>query len=222
MIYGALPVDLGLIDLRPTEMMCWLYCPIAVPRQGLSIPPNLSQFRPIVDAALENFGDRAIDHYVYLTAKTLWVSRANIGNRPGWHVDGFGTEDVNYIWYDRAPTEFLEGQFTLPEDCDESMVEMGRHGALLEHVTFPCRHLLRLDPTVVHRSPVDFTPGMRTFVKVSISTDRYDLIGNSINHELLSFGPLTTQRAEKRNHPSSRRARERAEFKRLLKGTTHD
>ena len=27
-IYGAPPVDLGLIDLSPVEMMFWLYCPI--------------------------------------------------------------------------------------------------------------------------------------------------------------------------------------------------
>ena len=31
MIYGALPKDLGLIDLSPVEMMFWMYCPISTP-----------------------------------------------------------------------------------------------------------------------------------------------------------------------------------------------
>lgn len=217
-LYGSLPEDLGLIDLTPNEMMFWQYCPIKMPWDGsiLHIPENLKWAREIVFAANRDFTasypERSLaGHYIYLTAKTLWVSGNHIGNRPGWHCDGFGGDDINYIWYDRAPTEFLHVRsgIGLSEDCDESMKQMASlgagHAGLTGMTVFPDKHLLRLDPSVIHRSPVNFTPGMRTFVKVSISEDRYDLIGNSINHNL-AFPPPTAPRQLDRNHPASRHA----------------
>jgi hypothetical protein len=182
MIYGALPEGLGLIDISPVEMMCWLYCPIATPTEGMQIPANLRQFAPIVLASCAREGIRYFDRYVYLTAKTLWVSGDYIGNRPGWHSDGFGTDDVNYVWYDRAPTEFIEASMAVPR-------------------TYPDKHLLRLTPAVIHRSPVGFAAGMRTFVKVSISSERYNLEGNSVNHLLEERWPLLPRFPE-RNHPA--------------------
>ncbi len=213
MIYGALPEDLGMIDLSPTEMLFWMYCPIKAPKHAdWRLPDNLMQFEDIVSAVYlthEPF-EEWCNSYVYLTAKTLWVSGDYIGNRPGWHSDGFGTDDINYIWCDRAPTEFVQGEFNLSTDCDESMREMEAIGWLHEAtdtlVTFPDKHLLRLDQSVIHRSPASFEPGMRTFVKVSISKDRYDLVGNSINHDLpASHWPLI-ERQVTRNHPQSRLA----------------
>lgn len=203
MIYGALPVDLGLVDLTPTEMMFWLYCPIATPSECTTLPENLVQFRAIIEAVKRDAGPRYYDSYVYLTAKTLWVSGDYIGNRPGWHSDGFGTDDVNYIWYDHAPTEFIEvdGGFSLPDDCDDAMALMTNQAVVRPVVTFPAKHLLRLTPAVIHRSPVAFPAGMRTFVKVSISSERYNLEGNSVNHLLTERWPLLPRFSE-RNHPA--------------------
>jgi hypothetical protein len=198
--YGDLPKDLGLVDLSPTEMMFWLYCPISTPREATELPPNLVQFRPIVDAVIAQGVDHYCDSYVYITAKTLWVEGGYIGNRPGWHSDGFGTDDVNYIWYDRAPTEFFQDRFDLPDDCADAMARMEARAASAKIVTYPAKHLLRLTPSVIHRSPVGFAPGMRTFVKVSVSADQYNLEGNSINHGLAERWPLVP-RAEVRNHP---------------------
>lgn len=199
MIYGDLPEDLGQIDIAPVEMMCWLYCPIKVPEEPLSIPPNLQQFYPIISAVWDH--DSFIGRYVYITAKTLWVSGDNIGNRPGWHSDGFGSDDVNYIWHDRAPTEFISDVFELPSDCADAMAVMTERASTREIITYPDKHLLRLTPSVIHRSPVSFAPGMRTFVKVSISRDRYNLIGNSINHGLAERWPLVPRFSD-RNHPA--------------------
>lgn len=203
MIYGSLPADLGLLDLRVTEMMCWMYCPIATPSEPITLPPNLGQFRPLLEA-IQRYDYEAFDYkYVYLTAKTLYVSGENIGNRPGWHTDGFGGNDVNYIWSNHAPTEFLHDNFTLPVDCADAMTRMEARAAEYgEVLTYPNKHLLRLDPSVVHRPPVDFESGMRTFVKVSISKDRYNLEGNSINHALKERWPLIP-RAIERNHPAA-------------------
>lgn len=204
MNYGALPEDLGLIDLSPTEMMFWMYCPVRVPGGLFVLPPSLRQFEPILKAAWIEDAELIDSSYVYLTAKTLWVSGEYIGNRPGWHSDGFGTDDVNYIWSDRAPTEFLSASFDLSPDCQDAMAEMERQAADPENeiVTYSDKHLLRLTPEVIHRSPVGFTSGMRSFVKVSISQDRYNLAGNSINHDLPeSWWPLV-QRQTERNHPA--------------------
>lgn len=201
MIYGDPPEDLGLIDIAPVEMMCWLYCPISTPGEMECVPPNLEQFAPILDAAYSHDPDLYDSSYVYLTAKTLWVSGDNIGNRPGWHSDGFGTEDVNYIWHDRAPTEFISDAFELPADCADAMAVMAERASTREIITYPDKHLLRLTPSVIHRSPVSFAPGMRTFVKVSISKDRYNLIGNSTNHGLKERWPLVPRFSD-RNHPA--------------------
>lgn len=210
-MYGALPKDLGEIDLNPTEMMFWMYCPVKVGRSSrLEYPDSLLQFQRLHNAVYfdlldlwdKEFSLRWFDSYIYMTAKTLWVSGEYVGNRPGWHSDGFGTNDLNYIWYDRAPTEFIQGNFTLPEDCKDSMSAMEEIAKGSDVVTFPEKHLLRLDPSVIHRSPVSFEPGMRTFVKISVSTDKYDLEGNSINH---NFGEIFKKkpRQVERNHPSS-------------------
>lgn len=203
MMYGALPENLGKIDISPREMMNWLYLPISTPGTGLCLPDTLWQFYPIIDEVWKAEPRRCDTEYVYITAKTLFVCGGNIGNRPGWHADGFGTDDLNFIWYDAAPTEFIEDSFELPENCADSMAIMTERAAQREIVTFPCKHLLRLTPAVIHRPPEDFSPGMRTFVKVSISPDRYNLLGNSINHKLPEKWPLVERQVE-RNHPAAK------------------
>lgn len=207
-LVGNAPRDLGFVNLVAEEMMFWMYLPISMPGDHtFHLPPNLRQFIPLIREARWDDMEAFVDNYVYLTAKTLWVEGDYIGNRPGWHCDGFGTDDLNFIWSDRCPTEFVEGAFRVSSDCDRSMEQMEQIGAQAAALgmltTYPDKHLLRLDRTVMHRSPVFFEPGMRTFVKVSISKDRYDLIGNSINHELGSFGGPAKPRRQGRNHPSS-------------------
>lgn len=201
-IYGDLPEDLGSIDVPTDEMLNWLYCPISTPNTGVVIPENLSQFEPIIDAVRAREPFRFHEEYVYITAKTLYVEGNFVGNRPGWHADGFGSNDLNFIWYDSEPTWFYEDSFTLPDDCANSMAIMTHrfHATGKPPVTYPCRHLLRLTPSVIHQPPPTVSPGMRTFIKVSISPDRYNLIGNSINHNLGERWPLIPRRVE-RNHP---------------------
>ena len=206
-IYGALPADLGLVDLSPVEMMCWLYCPIKLPgMMSLSLPDNLAQFRGLVASVSLDAIDVWVDSFVYLTAKTLWVSPENPGNRPGWHSDGFLTDDLNYIWSDTNPTVFFHDGYRhrFTADHAASLPEMD---ALCEQSastkTFPDKHLLRLDQTVLHKvGPVN-KAGMRTFIKISVSRHRYALRGNSINHELATDWAYQ-DRLETRNCPIGR------------------
>lgn len=207
---GQAPVDLGMVDLSPTEMMFWLYCPIK--RQGsaeIVIPPNLRHVRPILDAVFHDVrrmdGFDWLGQYVYVTAKTLFVTADNPGNRPGWHSDGFMTDDLNYVWSDCNGTLFWEPLHlvSFTQDDRSSLWEM-RDAAepdFARHITYPDKHLLRLDQTVIHRVADVDTPRVRTFVKVSISRDRYNLVGNSINHDL-DLGWEYFSRADERNQPA--------------------
>jgi hypothetical protein len=188
-IYGMRPVDLGLVDINPTEMMFWQYLPVKAPRRPIVYPcKNLEVFAPLVDMAIEKAG-KTYDvgsHYVYLTAKRLFVTPENCGNRPGWHSDGFLTNDLNFIWSDSNPTLFWvpDEQVFFTQDHVKSLTEMEEHAEKGPFRTYPNKHLLMLDESVIHRVNDIEEPGMRTFVKISISRHEYRLEGNSINHVL--------------------------------------
>ncbi len=204
-IYGAPPIDLGLIDISPKEMMFWLYCPVKLPGQDqYTVPRNLKKFEPILEAIAYDAGfARFIDSYVYITAKTLFVTADNPGNRPGWHSDGFMTDDLNYVWSDTNGTMFWEprSRVSFVQDHMASLAEMHEAAEVGPHHVYPDKHLLRLDQSVIHRVADVHTPRVRSFVKISVSRDRYDLVGNSINHELAPDWQYA-ERAEERNAPS--------------------
>jgi len=217
-IYGTAPAALGIVDISPKEMMFWLYCPIKmrnVPYSGVekileSTPPNLHQFSPIIKRALASIlPDWLAASYVYITAKTLWVTPDNPGNRPGWHSDGFMTDDLNFIWSDRSPTLFWqpEKRVAFTQDHHASLAEMeaAAESDVEHHVTYRDKSLLLLDQRVIHRVANVTKAGMRTFVKISVSKHRYNLVGNSINH-LLSPDWDYVERIEERNHPIGRTA----------------
>jgi hypothetical protein len=212
MIYGNLPEDLGLIDVDNKEMMFWQYCSISLANSSeLYIPDNLIWTYDIILASLYNFNktskiDQQLNHYyhnIYLTVKTLYVTENYIGNRFGWHTDGFGTDDINYIWYDRVPTEFIHGKFHLTDDCDKSMSEMEEIAQIQDKIHYPNRHLLKLDSSVIHRCNPVFNEGIRSFVKVSYSKDIYNLEGNSRNPKLKTNWTMLPREVN-RNHPSKK------------------
>ena len=214
--YGQPPKVVDHIDLDTKEMCCWMYLPIKTPGlYDIYLPDNAKQFWPIVKAAIDEFceyGDweKAIDEYIYLTAKTLFTTPGNPGNRPGWHSDGFMTDDINYVWSDRNPTIFFEASdqynlYSFTADHNFSLTQMDDlcEGQKSRWKTYPNKTLLRLDETVLHKVDTDIEPGMRTFVKVSVSKDRYALEGNSINHVLEhEFGTDYQVRQKVRNDPA--------------------
>lgn len=207
--YGLKPFDCGLVDISSKEMMFWLYCPIKLPGGGqVTLPPNLKQFGDIVERVYQDvYGcyswNKWADNYVYLTAKTLFVSPENPGNRPGWHSDGFMTDDLNYVWSDTNGTLFWEPEnlVSFIQDHRKSLAEMENLANMGPHKVYADKHVLRLDQGVIHRVADVGKSGMRTFVKVSISSAKYDLAGNSVNHVL---APNWTyyERNEDRNAPA--------------------
>ena len=212
-IYGAPPQVVGTLDIEVNEMMFWLYLPVIKRRSyQIVLPKQLAKYWDIVQRCRVDYDNKAVcdgapssfNKYVYLTAKTIYVTPEAPGNRPGWHSDGFLTDDVNYIWYDTNPTLFWEPsqRVAFTSDHQKSLPEM----ALIEndranHVAYPPRTILRLDQTVMHRVGDVQTPGVRTFVKISISDNKYALKGNSINHDLGGFDAYA-DRNDTRNNPS--------------------
>lgn len=146
--------------------------------------------------------DSFVNSNVYVTVKHLWQAHGTSFNRQGWHTDGFGTEDINYIWSNRNPTVFNISDFNLSEDDSLSMVQMHEQADPLGDYIFGDTTVLRLTPFVVHRvNPVQ-SQGMRTFCKISFSKDKYNLEGNSHN-SLLDYNWEMRKRKPTRNIPQT-------------------
>ena len=177
-----------------------------------ALPKALGFLEDAIFAAMadaQRVAPHLADPYVYVTARRGFASPGNPLNRPGWHTDDFGGTDLNYIWADKWPTRFVlsDQHLTLPEDDVESMhvMEMLATSAQIETERWDQKRIfngnaprpavwmehgdtnrmLRLSPYVIHDTPLIFgNGGMRSFFKISVSTHRYDLVGNSHNHEI--------------------------------------
>lgn len=175
---GALPVMMGTFELKASEMMFIQYMPIKMAgSMEVLLPPNLECFGALVDAVKAR-----PEEYMYITAKHLYVTPDNPGNRPGWHIDGFGTQDLNYIWADSSPTEFCDQEFNISTDEHQSMIDMEAQALEENVVTYPAKSFLLLDNMVVHRVAKNIQAGFRTFVKISVSKHKYNLEGNAHNY----------------------------------------
>lgn len=174
----------------------------------MKLPYNLMHTIHILNAVKNHCGIDVWDKCnVYLTLKNIWVNGGTSGNRPGWHSDGFLTDDINYIWYDKNPTLFyFDGaKHSFSTDHCKSLVEMN---VLCEnsdkHVTYPVKSLLRMDQFVLHKPNENFPGGVRCFMKISLSEHIYALEGNSKN-EHLNLDMEYLARKPNRNCPVSHR-----------------
>lgn len=200
---GNLPVNLGTYNIVAPEFVYHLYMPIAMLpakgiNKGLRVPAHLQCFMPLIASALWHTPSEG--KYVYLTVKKMYVQKGQDANRPGWHIDGYGTDDLNVIWCDTIPTEFTFGEFDLSEDHEQSLKDLELQVSPNVLLTYAPHSLLKLDNTVVHRVAVCKEDCIRTFVKISISKHQYNLEGNSHNH-LFDYNWSITARITARNHP---------------------
>lgn len=214
-VYGNPPVQIG-NPLRcvSNEMFFYQYLPIKMlGHYNMSnVPPQLWCYAQLIRRVIADFKEKyGIDsfhhHYMYITAKRLYVTEGSNMNRPGWHSDGFGTPDINYIWCDSVPTEYIETHLTdVSEDCDESLKQFEQvaetHRALGGVKTVEPNVLYRLDESVIHATGVHKgTPIIRTFIKISFSKEKYNLNGNSHNY-LIDYLWDMKDRDVNRNHPA--------------------
>lgn len=190
MRYGELPATLGLHFVTCNEMMFYQYLPIKL--SGMVEPKfeeRLNPFKELIGAICCDYvGTFGLDKYVasnvYLTAKKLFQTPGCSFNRPGYHSDGFMTDDINYVWSDCNPTVFNNSMFNLTQDDSLSLKEMELQAISEREVVYDDCTLLRLNQFNIHKVGKIEVPGLRTFLKVSFSNDKYDLIGNSHNYEL--------------------------------------
>jgi hypothetical protein len=198
------------------EYMHYLYLPVVVPGQvGCRLPQNLGFLQDLLERILdyEQIDPWRPEVHVYVTARRGFATPGNPLNRPGWHADGYGSDDINYIWSDRFPTRFATGDLSLPPGHDHiSSVEMWTQ--MIDHYRLvggadsvevhECEPLTvyRLDPSVIHQTPIIPSPGGdRSFFKVSVSPYRYNLLGNSHNY-LFPYDWTMHSRSEIRNDPA--------------------
>lgn len=216
--YGAPPRAVASMRLEWDEYMHYLYLPVRLPGQaGVRLPDRLGfMAHPLNVACNTEHGIRGStawleDHYIYVTARRGYATPGNPLNRPGWHADGFGSDDVNYIWSDRWPTRFAVGRFV--DISDDHVVSAGQFDQQITWSETACERgsievsngkpcvLYRLDPSVIHATPIIDGGGDRSFFKISISRSRYNLRGNSHNY-LFDYDWKMWDRSEVRNDPA--------------------
>lgn len=203
MKYGSAPRVLGAIPLSVNEVMYYLYYPVSLAgQQGIHIEPRLEPFLPLLRAVQVDEPKRFVDENVYLTVKKSFVGGGVTPNRPGWHTDGFGSDDLNYVWHDSVPTVFNVGEFNITEDHAKSLEEFAEQSKPENDRTYPNGHLIRLDSSIVHRVGDVEEQVMRVFAKVSISKRRFNLTDNSKNHGL-TYNWKMFDRHAVRNDPST-------------------
>lgn len=184
MKYGQAPDSLGSFIGDLPEVMYYLYLPVIMDGE-LRIPENLRSTRLIISAiadARQRLNRRY--RYAYITARKGWASPDNPLNRPGWHCDGFGSDDMNYVWWRGPGTRFAVQDFTdISTDHFLSVKQFEEQIDPAKIIHPPEMCLYALNPFVVHATPLIEPPGcMRQFVKISLSDERYNLADNSHNY----------------------------------------
>lgn len=206
--YGAEPKVLGKFVLDCPEMFFYQYLPIKMAgSREILVEERLKCFNEIIGAAACDFvsirGLGRFDmSYIYLTAKSMYIKPGGGFNRPGWHSDGFLTDDINYVISDNHPTVFNSSDFSLTLDDRISMEEMEKQAKPINSYEYPDSFLLRLDQFNIHKCAEIKEVCVRTFVKLSFSPDKYNLRGNSHNY-LIDYKWDMKERAAERNIPQS-------------------
>ena len=202
---GAAPVILGKVPLGPLELLYVENLPLRMPdAPEWRLPKNLwhvFSLIPYVSRLMQH--DRNL--YVYLTAQHTFVPKSSIQRRPGWHADGFGSDDINVIWYDSTPTEFAVQDF--PDGIDDhhelSMIDMDRQVREDCIRTYPTGTLLMIDERMIHRPAVQEEAGFRRFIKFTISRHKANMAGNAHNYLFEYAWEMTPRDIGKRNNPGT-------------------
>ncbi len=200
-----LPVNLGEFLIESQEVMYYLYLPIRRPGSTLCIPDDrLTFIGPLLQRIAEDEPERFRNEYLYATIKKMYVGGGVTANRPGWHCDGFLSDDLNYVWYDCVPTVFTShDEFRITPNHTDSLVEFDNQAETYDDrwVIYPDKHLLKLDDRVIHKVNTDVPEQvMRTFVKLTLSKNRFNLKDNSRNPMLPDYGKYY-ERSAVRNDP---------------------
>lgn len=195
------PTRIGEFNLAPGELCFVQDLPIKFPETTIRVREELRWCDPLIKAAHYDQGYRADERYMYLTVRHMFCSPGKMVGRPGWHIDGFLTDDETYLWSNVAPTQFTHQPLELTLDHEESLREMSSR--LVERNTYSGKPnvLYHMDNTVIHRVSTEPFTGYRAFVKINFSRNRYNLQGNAHNRAF-DYSWEMHPRNPERNHPT--------------------
>ena len=155
-----------------------------------SIPENLeflvNQVLSTIYEASDHIYKNDWDYNCYLSIKHEYVNPGSLGNRPGWHIDGFKSDQHNFIWFDALPTKIALGTFDLTNDHDISLVEMEEQAKTKTKLVLESKHLYEMSHELVHspcRNDTD-EPILRTFIKVTFTKETFNCMNNAWNYRL--------------------------------------
>ena len=135
---STIPESIGEYYFNSKEYCQYLYLPVMFAGDPeIYLEPRLEFLRGMIndtvnDYITNNYSGQFNDEYIYLTIKQTFIPKDTHHNRPEFHSDGFLTDDVNYIYFDKYPTEFMIGNFNVPKHDELSMVEFNRIEKLIE------------------------------------------------------------------------------------------
>ena len=210
-IYGKMPIYLGRHDFNLPEVMYYLYLPVMMHGEGrhgpedIRLPNNVACTLPIIRVAMWHAtGARGYPYkYAYLSARKGVATPGNALNRPGWHCDGFGTDDLNYVWWTGPGTRFAIQPFEgIVSDHNRSLTQFDEQVRPENVVTYPEKGLYQIAPDVVHATPEITETCWRQYVKISLSDHRYNLENNSYNYLFQYDWPLHSREIA-RNSPTA-------------------
>ena len=172
-----------------------------------SVPDNLKE---IVDSVISDIYTLSPDlydndwtKYCYLTIKKMYVQPNSYGNREGFHIDGFLSDQENFIWSDceETPTEVSIGKFELSNSHETSLTEMMVQASYNFTEQLKPFNLYDMNHSIVHRPTKNLNNEavLRTFIKVTYSKELFNCVGNAWNYKLPHIRPAV-KRNQSRNH----------------------
>lgn len=172
-----------------------------------SIPDNLKELVDSVISDIYTLSPELYDNdwtkYCYLTIKKMYVQPNSFGNREGFHIDGFLSDQENFIWSDceATPTEVSIGKFELSNNHETSLTEMMVQASYNFTEQLKSFNLYDMNQSIVHRPTKNLNNEaiLRTFIKVTYSKELFNCVGNAWNYKLPHIKP-TVKRNQSRNH----------------------
>jgi metallo-beta-lactamase family protein len=191
--------------------------------QGVQVPKVLEPYLEAIEMAIKH--EQAInpdfnleDYNGYITIDQKLIEPSKTQRRYGPHGDAYVTEENTaeesniltnntYVAYDVQPTDYYAGPFPLGDIDSQDDERVLKHFAELALTQTPIQYpgytLLRMTPYDIHTPSVNTHAETieRTFIKITFSKERFNLLGNRIN-PLFSYAgwAWVSRDVNKRNH----------------------
>lgn len=202
-INSKLPEGTRILGLNydALEFCNFTYMCVKEPYGDIRVPENLVNIiKPVLKEVMKSKHIHAED-YLYISVKKSHVAPYTTAMRSGFHVDGFLSEDRNWILSDSLPTKVALGGFSVDADHEQSLEQFAVQARYKEHVQLKPHTLYFLDHECVHAPSLNPRPEtvVRTFIKVVASKELFNGYGNAWNYLLPHIKP-TAKRGSSRNH----------------------